>query len=74
MLELKYVGIGMSVYMLTYPILSASGTERTSQSTDQVISSHPLDEHNDDFELLKLEFEEAYSFDFIKTLQQISYH
>jgi hypothetical protein len=71
--RLRYVGIGMSVYTLAYTLLSVSGNERTLQSIDQVTSSHPLDEHNDDFELLELEFEEASSFDFIKSLQKITY-
>jgi hypothetical protein len=71
--RLRYVGIGMSVYTLTYPIPSASRTEPTSPSTGFQRSSHFLDEQDDDFELLEIESEEAYAFDFIKTLQKITY-
>jgi hypothetical protein len=71
--RLRYVGIGMSIYTLTYPIPSASRTKPKSLSTSCQRFSHLLDEQYDDFELLEIESEEAYAFDFIKTLQKITY-
>jgi hypothetical protein len=71
--RLRYVGLGMSVYALTYPIPSASRTEPTSLSIGCQRSFNFLDEQDDNFELLEIESEEAYAFDFIKTLQKITY-
>ncbi len=68
---LRYVGIGMSIYRLTY--LPASRTKPESPSTGCQRFPHLLDEQDDDFELLEIESEEAYAFDFIKSLQKITY-
>lgn len=69
--KLRYVGIGMSVYARRYTKSSASDNDRTSQHSDALISPGALD---DDFELAELDSEEAHTFDFIKTLEKISYH
>jgi len=76
--KLRYIGIGMSVYTLTYPMPPASRKNRDTQHTklqhkNRFGSIRRSDEQDDDIEVVELESEEAYSFDFIKTLEKISY-
>lgn len=70
--KLRYIGIGRSVYTLTWAV--GSSNVHTSQSMNQVTANHPPDKRIDDFEVLELEFEEAYGFDFIRTLDKLKEH
>jgi hypothetical protein len=67
---LRYVGIGMSVYTLTYPMPSTGRKTRIPQRQGSIRRS---EEHHDGFEVVELEPEEACDFDCVTTLEKVSY-
>jgi hypothetical protein len=68
--KLKYVGIGMSVYAVTYPILSARLKNQKTRRSDRHVSTRGLHKFNDYFELVELEAEETNGFDFTTNLEK----
>jgi len=69
--KLKYIGIGKSVFAVTYPILPANCKGQKPRRTNQRGSTRKSSNLNDGSQLVELESEEACGFDFVKNLEKI---
>jgi hypothetical protein len=67
--KLRCIGIGRSLY--TFTLAVACRSVHTSRSVNQLASKRYSDGHTDDFEVTELEFEEAFDFHFIRTLDKV---